>query len=334
LGHAGSAAGMGACGHARRGSARRVSWALWWAGVSLLLACPTAEQTQCCCPAGGDGTHPLPRGAARALLRLRGGHSQTAATCYYELLGLRKGETPGEHHIRHAYHKKALRCHPDRAPPEKKEQAERAFKALKEAYDVLMDPMQRRAYDWGGAGFSAEYMPSANFEDMPSAFDNLAAWEKYFGVPFSDESSEDDKEGGDGREIKALKEALDQVYLMPSARPDDMPSIFDSISVWEKYLGLPVSPAGAHRQPPVKPDADASSEGTSEGTSEGMSGDSTSEPGMSVDNISSERNVHGALIASMNDKAVEREAACSGVISEWENYLTGFSPSCSATQVL
>ena len=38
---------------------------------------------------------------------------------YYELLGLRKVDMPGENEIKKAYHKMALKCHPDRAPPEK-----------------------------------------------------------------------------------------------------------------------------------------------------------------------------------------------------------------------
>jgi hypothetical protein len=44
-------------------------------------------------------------------------------------------------------HTNTHRCHPDRAPPEKKEAAERDFKALKEAYDVLVDPQKRHIYD-------------------------------------------------------------------------------------------------------------------------------------------------------------------------------------------
>jgi curved DNA-binding protein CbpA len=321
----------------RRG---RYGWAIWAvAGVSLLTACPTTRM-ECCGADVFHRTHWLQRGAGTSVLRLRGG-----TECYYELLGLQKGETPSENCIRRAYHKMALRCHPDRAPPEKKEQAERAFKALKEAYDVLMNPSQRRVYD--GAGFNAQFMPSACAEDMPSAFDSLSEWEKYFGVPFScDESSDDDKRKDGVGELKALKEALNHAYGMPSACPDDMPSIFDSISVWEKYLGLPVSHAttasssagltdatpstnaagehGAHEQRPVKPDADSSV------GFEGM---------IEVINAESaiERNVYADLLASMNDKEVlsqvEAGAVVSGVISEWEKYL-GVSPSCTAMQVL
>lgn len=338
--------------------ARRAGWALWAvAGVSLLSA--ETIRMECCGADVFHRTHRLQLGAATSVLRLKGG-----TECYYELLGLQKGETPTENCIRRAYHKMALRCHPDRAPPEKKEQAERAFKALKEAYDsVLMNPSQRRAYD--GAGFNAQFMPSACAQDMPSVFDSLSEWEKYFGLPFScDESSDEDKKEG-VCELKALKEALNHAYDMPCACPDAIPSIFDSISVWEKFLGLPVSHAtaslddsarhdvtgitrcrrrhsasssagstdastnaagvhGAHEQRPVKPDADSSV---------GFKGI------IEVINAESaiERNVYGDLLASMNDKEavskVEAGAVISGVISEWEKYL-GVSPSCTAMQVL
>ena len=182
------------------------------------------------------------------LLRLRGG-----GQCYYELLGLRRMENPAEHRVRAAYLKMALRCHPDRAPPEKKEQAERAFKALKEAYDVLIDPYQRQAYDLSSsgahhAGFSAHShcdgaaMPSARPEDMPSAFDNLGAWEKYFGVSFSEESSDDDNTQSAG-ELKQLEEALERICGTPTGAQDmpserDIASMSSILEAWEKYLGL------------------------------------------------------------------------------------------------
>lgn len=201
--------------------------------ASLLLACP-AVQTH-----GNRFVLHSP-----TVLRLQGGQAETSG-CYFEVLGLSKGETE-EHRIRHAYHKMALRCHPDRAPPEKKEQAARAFRALKEAYDVLMDPLQRQAHA-GSGDFSAQFMPSARPEDMPSAFDSLSAWEKYFGIrsPSSGGSADEDSAKEGSSELKALEEALQHVYDTPSTCAQAMPSIFDSISTWEKYLGLPVSSAAS-----------------------------------------------------------------------------------------
>lgn len=291
-------------------------------------------------------THRLQRGVETSVLRLRGG-----TECYYELLGLQKGETTSENCIRRAYHKMALRCHPDRAPLEKKEQAERAFKALKEAYDVLMDPVHRRAYD--GAGFNAQYMPSARAEDMPSVFDSMSEWEKYFGVPSSsDESSdEDDKRSS---EMKALKEALNHAYDMPSACPDHMPSIFDSISVWERYLGLPVSRATAASSSTCLADACAHAPSTTFTNAAGVHGAHEQRPVKSNDSADVpvgmegiievinaerviERNVDCDLLACKSDKEVvsqvEAGAVSSRIILEWEKYL-GVSPSCTAMRVL
>jgi len=135
------------------------------------------------------------------VLRLRGGRGffgVDPTTRYYEILGLRKLDLPDENAIKKAYHKKALKCHPDRAPPEQKDAAEKEFKLLKEAYDVLMDPQKRHVYDTEGEGAvrtweeRAQQQENAEFGgqhgSMPwsrSPHDIPSAWEQYFGVPFA-----------------------------------------------------------------------------------------------------------------------------------------------------
>lgn len=52
--------------------------------------------------------------------------------------------------IKKAYQALALRYHPDRHIPTRKKWAEEKFKALSEAYQVLSDPLKRRAYDRNG----------------------------------------------------------------------------------------------------------------------------------------------------------------------------------------
>ncbi|KAB1264531.1 DnaJ-like protein subfamily B member 8 [Camelus dromedarius] len=66
---------------------------------------------------------------------------------HYEVLGLQAGASPED--IRKAYRRLALRWHPDKNPGNK-EEAERRFKQVSEAYEVLSDCRRRSAYDRAG----------------------------------------------------------------------------------------------------------------------------------------------------------------------------------------
>ena len=76
---------------------------------------------------------------------------------YYEVLGVQRNAAGEE--IKRAYRQLAVKFHPDKNPDDP--HAEEKFKELGEAYDVLMDPDKRAAYDrfghaafaQGGAGF-------------------------------------------------------------------------------------------------------------------------------------------------------------------------------------
>lgn len=77
---------------------------------------------------------------------------------YYQILGVDKSINQVD--LKKAYHKLAMQYHPDRNPDDKG--AEKKFKEINEAYDVLKDEQKRAAYDrfghaafqQGGAGFS------------------------------------------------------------------------------------------------------------------------------------------------------------------------------------
>ena len=69
---------------------------------------------------------------------------------YYEILGVDRGAD--EDAIKRAYRKLAVKFHPDKNPGD--HVAEERFKELGAAYDVLMEPQKRAAYDrYGHAAF-------------------------------------------------------------------------------------------------------------------------------------------------------------------------------------
>jgi DnaJ-class molecular chaperone len=72
---------------------------------------------------------------------------------YYDILGINKSANAQE--IKTAYRKKALEWHPDRHQGGDKEEAEKKFKEINEAYQVLSDTNKRSAYDnYGHDAFS------------------------------------------------------------------------------------------------------------------------------------------------------------------------------------
>ncbi|XP_037131512.1 dnaJ homolog subfamily B member 6a [Syngnathus acus] len=66
---------------------------------------------------------------------------------YYQILGVRRDASAED--IKKSYRKLALRWHPDKNP-ENKEDAEKKFKELSEAYEVLSDVNKRSTYDLYG----------------------------------------------------------------------------------------------------------------------------------------------------------------------------------------
>ena len=77
---------------------------------------------------------------------------------YYDILGV--GKDADEAELKKAYRKLAMQYHPDRNPGD--EAAEKKFKEINEAYDVLKDPQKRAAYNqFGHSAFEGGGAPGA-----------------------------------------------------------------------------------------------------------------------------------------------------------------------------
>uniref|UniRef100_A0A3B4ZLM4 DnaJ homolog subfamily B member 6-like n=1 Tax=Stegastes partitus TaxID=144197 RepID=A0A3B4ZLM4_9TELE len=105
---------------------------------------------------------------------------------YYQVLGVRRDASADD--IKKAYRKQALRWHPDKNP-ENKEEAEKKFKELSEAYEVLSDANKRSIYDhYGKEGLTGSNGGREHFHE-PFTFRNPEdVFREFFGGrdPFAD----------------------------------------------------------------------------------------------------------------------------------------------------
>lgn len=91
---------------------------------------------------------------------------------FYSILGVAKNASEDE--LKKAYRKLAMQYHPDKNPGDAA--AEKKFKEINEAYDVLKDPQKRAAYDqfghaafqggMGGGGQAGGFDFSGSFSDI------------------------------------------------------------------------------------------------------------------------------------------------------------------------
>ncbi|XP_056317883.1 dnaJ homolog subfamily B member 6b [Danio aesculapii] len=115
---------------------------------------------------------------------------------YYHILGVTKSASPDD--IKKAYRKLALKWHPDKNPNDK-EEAEKRFKEISEAYEVLSDENKRRDYDrYGKQGLSNrgghyddEYMSGFTFRNPEDVFREFFGGHDPFADFFADDPFED-----------------------------------------------------------------------------------------------------------------------------------------------
>lgn len=72
---------------------------------------------------------------------------------YYKVLGVERTSSADE--LKKAFRNLARKYHPDKAKVDQKESAERKFKEINEAYEVLKDPEKRKFYDSYGESWEA-----------------------------------------------------------------------------------------------------------------------------------------------------------------------------------
>jgi molecular chaperone DnaJ len=103
---------------------------------------------------------------------------------YYEILGVAKGASDND--IKKAYRKLALKYHPDKNPGDP--EAEKQFKGVSEAYEVLSDPEKRKLYDqYGHDGLKARGYAGPSFHSVDDIFEQFSdifegsIFESFFG---------------------------------------------------------------------------------------------------------------------------------------------------------
>lgn len=83
-----------------------------------------------------------PPASAFIELSVRNGTANSLAMDYYKLLGIRQGASKSE--IKKAYHRLALKYHPDK---NNSSNADEKFRSVNEAYETLKDDQKRLTYD-------------------------------------------------------------------------------------------------------------------------------------------------------------------------------------------
>lgn len=174
-----------------------------------------------------------------------------AKSDYYDVLGVLKSSSAEE--IKKAYRKKALEWHPDKHK-DNKEEAERKFKEINEAYQILSDPKKKQMYDqaghsafapggmgsrggnpfggggFGGGPFTYTYTTQGGQGGQPFDFgDPFEIFEQFFGggSPFSARSARMPRYSIDIDFMDAVNGVEKEVYVEGKKRKIKIPAGVD-----------------------------------------------------------------------------------------------------------
>lgn len=143
---------------------------------------------------------------------------------YYDLLGVSRTAKADE--IKKAYRKLAMKYHPDKNQGDK--EAEKKFKEINEAYDVLKDEQKRAAYDrMGHAAFDGSMGGGGGAGFHPGGFDFQASG---FGNIF-DEMFSEFMGGGRARQAEAASRGADLRYNMEVTLEDAFKGLKKNVKI-------------------------------------------------------------------------------------------------------
>jgi len=127
---------------------------------------------------------------------------------YYETLGLKRGSD--QEAIKKAFRKLAMQCHPDRHPGDSA--AEKRFREINEAYDILKDDQKRAAYDrYGHAAFENGRNGASQGFDFGGGFADI--FEEMFGDIMGGQRGHDRNSGRRGADLRYdLEISLEEAY--------------------------------------------------------------------------------------------------------------------------